>query len=79
MSTADLKMYCCGFLLAAAGLAIRLLVNRRKFGRRGPAGLQRFSSYGRALITLFAENMLNLAGLLLILAGACLIIIVYFI
>jgi hypothetical protein len=65
-----------GVILLLTGLAIRYKIAQRKFYRRGPAGLEWFSSYRRAVLVRFAEGLAGifakifiLMGILLILAG----------
>lgn len=67
-----------GLWLIAAGLAIRIAIGRRRFNRRGIAGLQMYSSYARYLLTTMFEWLFNLLGLLLFLAGAWIALTAYF-
>ncbi|MCR8560321.1 hypothetical protein KXD93_21895 [Mucilaginibacter sp. BJC16-A38] len=55
-------------------MAIRYIISRRRFNRRGVAGLQQFSSYEKWWITTRIENLFNLLALMAILAGAFLLI-----
>lgn len=41
--------------LLGAGIAIRLIIEMRRFKRRGVGGLQHFNNYFLGLVTLFAE------------------------
>jgi hypothetical protein len=63
----------CALLLIALCLFIRYIINRRRFNRRGIAGLQQFSSYHHFVavttiekIILIAGNLCGLAGLFLL-------------
>jgi hypothetical protein len=63
----------CGMLLIAFCLFIRYLIGRRRFNRRGIAGLQQFSSYHKFVVTttiermiLFVANLCGLAGIFLL-------------
>lgn len=65
-----------GYTCLLIGLALRYIIGKRRFRRRGIGGLQHFSSYGRALITIFLEwvvkwvaNILLLTGILLLVIG----------
>lgn len=53
-------------LLLGLGLFIRYHIGRRRFNRRGIAGMQIYSSYFRALLTTIIETLLNLIGALFI-------------
>lgn len=61
-------------ILLGLGLLIRYWIGRRRFNRRGIAGLQLFSSYEKWWITTRIEALFNFLGLLAILAGAFLLI-----
>lgn len=56
-------------ILVVVGIAIRLLVNRRRFYRRGMGGLQHFNSYCSALITRIFERLLMGISILLFIAA----------
>lgn len=58
-----------GIILIAVGLALRYIVGRNRFNRRGPAGLQQYDSYNRALGTSLFERLLKILGTLMILGG----------
>ena len=57
------------FILIGGGLLVRLLIGRRRFNRRGIAGLQRFSSYEKWWLTTRIEALINFLGLLAIGSG----------
>jgi hypothetical protein len=61
-------------ILLGLGLLIRYWIGRRRFNRRGIAGLQLFSSYEKWWIITRIEALVNFLGLLAILAGAFLLI-----
>ncbi|WPU98436.1 hypothetical protein SNE26_20635 [Mucilaginibacter sp. cycad4] len=63
----------CGLLLIAFCLFIRYVIGRRRFNRRGIAGLQQFSSYRKFVVTttierviLFVANLCGCAGIFLL-------------
>jgi hypothetical protein len=58
-----------GIALIIVGFLARTLISRRRFNRRGVAGLQLFSSYTKWLITTRLESLFNLIAFLFILAG----------
>lgn len=51
------------------GLAIRYIVNRRKFNRRAVTGVEQFGSYEKFVATSFVERVFKLIGLGLIVIG----------
>ena len=59
----------CALVLVVIGLFIRYHISRRRFNRRGIAGLQLFSSYTKWLITTRLESLFNFIAYLLIIAG----------
>jgi hypothetical protein len=61
-------------ILLGIGLAVRYIISRRRFNRRGVAGLQLFSSYEKWWLTTRIEALFNFLALLAILAGAFLLI-----
>jgi hypothetical protein len=63
-----------GIFLIFAGLVIRYQIAKRKFSRRGPAGLEYFSSYKEGLITRFVEGIGRFFGFLFIMMGILLIL-----
>lgn len=38
-----------GIIVFLGGVALNMSINRRRFYRRGPGGLQHFESYGKAV------------------------------
>jgi hypothetical protein len=59
----------CGWLLLAIGLFIRYYIGRRRFNRRGIAGLQQFSSYRKAVMVMLMERLILFIGNLSLSAG----------
>jgi hypothetical protein len=51
------------------GIALKLFIGRRRFYRRNSLGGEGFKNYRNALLTPFWENLLTLAGGLLIILG----------
>jgi hypothetical protein len=68
----------CGLLLVAIGLFIRYHIGRRRFSRRGMAGLQQFPAYGRAVATTLLEKLILFIGNLSLFGGLFLLAIVGF-
>lgn len=62
------------YILIGIGLAIRYWIGRRRFNRRGIAGLQTFSSYERWWLTTRLEYLVNFLALLAILCGLFLLL-----
>jgi hypothetical protein len=60
--------------LIGIGLFIRFIINRRRFNRRGVAGLQLFSSYEKWWLTTRIEALFYFLGLLAVVAGILLFI-----
>ena len=58
-----------GLLLLLVGLAIRFIIGRRRFNRRGVGGLQHYNSYALALLVTLAEFIASAIGFFLIVAG----------
>lgn len=58
-----------GVLALIIGIALKLFIGRRKFYRRNSAGAEGFKNYRSSLITPFWENLLTLAGTILIILG----------
>jgi hypothetical protein len=63
------------FLLIGIGLLLRYLISRRRFNRRGVAGLQLFSSYEKWWFITRIEAIIYLLALLAIIGGIILYII----
>jgi hypothetical protein len=61
-------------VLIGTGLLVRYLINRRRFNRRGIAGLQLFSSYEKWWLTTRIEALFYFLGLLSIIGGILLLI-----
>jgi len=59
----------CGLLLIAICLFVRYRIGRRRFNRRGIAGLQQFSSYRHFVVVTTIEMMVMIAANLCGLAG----------
>lgn len=65
----EILLLIIGIVLLLAGIALNVSINRRRFYRRGPGGLQYFESYGKAIGTSFLERVGKLLAILLILGG----------
>lgn len=64
-----IQYYILGIVLIAVGVTINYLINRRRFYRRGPAGLQHFKTYSGAVATTWLERVGKLIVILLIITG----------
>lgn len=62
-----------GLVLFLLGVVLNVSINRRRFYRRGPGGLQHFESYGKAVGVSFMERIGKIVALLFIVAGLFLI------
>ncbi|MET3018618.1 hypothetical protein [Flavobacterium hydatis] len=58
-----------GILALVIGILLKLFIGRRRFYRRNSLGGEGFKNYRSSLITPFWENLLTLAGGLLIIFG----------
>lgn len=58
-----------GMIMTATGLFIRYQIGRRRFNRRGVAGLQQFPSYGKFIFISFVERFIYFTGTLCLLTG----------
>lgn len=56
-------------LFIIAALAIRYIIGKRRFNRRGIAGLQHFRSYGHAVIITLLERLALWAANILMLSA----------
>jgi hypothetical protein len=63
----------CAFALVATGLFIRYHIGRRRFNRRGIAGLQHFPTYNKFLVTVIVERLIYFIGTLCLWAGVILL------
>lgn len=63
-----------GTLMILFGIYLRYWINRRKFNRRGPNGLEHFSSYEKSVATRSVEGFGKLLAYAFILIGLFLII-----
>ena len=61
--------------LLIIGISIRFVINRRRFNRRGIAGLQYFKSYTNALFITTIEKGLNFIAVLMIIGAIILYLI----
>jgi hypothetical protein len=65
--TTHLTIY--AIILLAVGLLLRYIIGKRRFNRRGVAGLQYFKSYGVAVITTIIEWVVNIIATLMIIGA----------
>lgn len=63
-----------GVLLILLGLVMRYIVKRRRFNRRGPAGLEHFSSYEKSWLTKLMEGSLNTLAIMFVIIGIALLV-----
>jgi hypothetical protein len=71
--TNHLTLY--AIILFAIGLTLRYIIGKRRFNRRGMAGMQYFKSYGVALITIIIERVVNIIAVLMIMGAIILFLI----
>jgi hypothetical protein len=64
-----------GISLLLASAAIRYKIGKRRFNRRSLAGLERFSSYRRAVLTRLVECLFSFLAKLMLVAGLLLLLI----
>lgn len=57
------------------GVLIIYIIGRRRFNRRGVAGLQHYKSYEVALLTTIIERVMNIIAVLMIIAAIILYLI----
>jgi len=68
----------CALALIALCLLIRYSIGRRRFNRRGVAGLQQFSSYHHFVVITTIEKIILIAGNLCGIAGVFLLVVAGF-
>ena len=64
-----------GLLFLGIGIAIQLYIGRRQFYRRNQAGIEEFSSYGKAVAATAFESLLGFVGGILIVLGGLFVLI----
>lgn len=67
-----------GILMLLSGFALRLIISKNRFDRRGPAGLQEFDSYWKALFASIAEWLFGIVAFALIVGGAVLLLVEWY-
>ena len=65
-------------LLLFMGLLILFVLGRRRFRRRGVAGLERFSSYGMAVFIRLLEALFRLLAWVAVLVGGGLLLVCWY-
>lgn len=65
----DVFIVAIGISLLGGGFALRVWVNRRRFYRRGPGGLQHFSRYSKAVLVSMVEGFMMFVSIPLIILG----------
>lgn len=58
-----------GIILVVVGIVINVTINRNRFYRRNPSGLQQFKNYGSAVLTTYGERLGKLLAWVLIIVG----------
>ncbi|TZF83599.1 molybdenum ABC transporter permease [Pedobacter sp. BS3] len=61
--------YITGIIMIAVAIVINYSINRRRFYRRGPGGLQHFNRYSESVIVTVAERLGKFIALVLFLLG----------
>lgn len=74
MTLEDLAVSILGIALVVFGFGIRYWVGRRRFYRRGLAGLQQYSSYSKSLIVSIFERFANFLSVPMILIGLLMLV-----
>jgi len=69
MEKSEITNLIIGVLLFIMGALIRYAVNRRRFNRRGVAGLQCFKSYEHATLITFIEKTGMLLAIIMLVVG----------
>ena len=67
-----------GMVLIIAGAFMRLWISKRRFDRRGVAGLQHYSSYWASLISSTVEFLLAIVSVLMVISGLGLLIVEWY-
>ncbi|WP_158993984.1 hypothetical protein [Mucilaginibacter sp. L196] len=67
-----------GIVLIVISLILKYIINERRFKRRNFAGMQKFSSYGKAVRVKLIENTIYFIARLLLPLGGVLLIISFF-
>ena len=69
----------CGLALLAIGFFIRYHIGRRRFNRRGMAGLQQFSNYRTSFMIILIEWLFMVVANLCLITGGFLLAVAGFI
>ena len=64
-----------GIVLIVISLILKYIINERRFNRRNFAGMQKFSSYGKAVRLKLLENIIYFIARLALPAGIVLLIV----
>lgn len=73
----NMVYYIVGACIMVIGIFINFTVNKRRFNRRGPGGLQHYTSYEASLMTRTIEKLAKLVGYALILIGFGIVVLGY--
>ncbi|WP_339868963.1 hypothetical protein [uncultured Algoriphagus sp.] len=65
----DVFIVAVGICLLAGGFGLRVWVSRRRFYRRGPGGLQHYSSYSKAVLSSMIEGFLLFVSIPMMILG----------
>lgn len=65
----DILFYFLGAIALIIGIALNIWVNKQRFYRRGPGGLQHFDSYSKSVFTRAKERVAKVIAWLLIVFG----------
>lgn len=69
----EITLLIIGILLLLIGAAINIAINRSRFYRRGPGGLQHFESYSKSVIVTLKEKLGKVIAIILMITGLFLI------
>ncbi len=75
----DFTVFSIAFILLLICFAIRFIINKRRFNRRGQGGLHHFKNYERAwLITLVEKTIMVLTTLIILIVIIIIVMVAVF-
>lgn len=66
--------YLAGGIILLLGILLVRFVNRRRFNRRGPGGLQHFSSYDSSVVIRIFELIVKIVAYIMIICSLALLV-----
>nr|WP_294921777.1 hypothetical protein [uncultured Flavobacterium sp.] len=67
--SSEITVIAIGIFFVVLGFVIRYKVNKRRFNRRGPGGLQHFKNYQQAWLVTLIERILMVLSFIIIVTG----------